>query len=180
MACSADFGPLVFGAQRPAAAQEAEHPNADALMSPARTSAEFEQLFLPHLDAAYNLARLLMRNPHDAEDVVQESYLKALRAFSSFVEKPAARGFLRLCGTRRSPGCEITARGLTGSNITRNFTRAAGLLLRLNRLGMNTHGPWNGACSSFHPIFGKPSCCAKWKNYLIRKSRKLRECLEEQ
>src|SRR5579863_9200560 len=46
--------------------------------------AEFESLFLPHLDAACNLARLLTRNAHDAEDVVQESYLKALRAFSSF------------------------------------------------------------------------------------------------
>lgn len=49
-----------------------------------KTSVEFEKLFLPHLDAAYNLARLLMRDAQDAEDVVQESYLKALRAFSSF------------------------------------------------------------------------------------------------
>jgi RNA polymerase sigma-70 factor (ECF subfamily) len=52
--------------------------------SAADTRAEFESLFLPHLDAACNLARLLTRNPHDAEDVVQESYLRALRAFSSF------------------------------------------------------------------------------------------------
>jgi RNA polymerase sigma factor (sigma-70 family) len=34
---------------------------------------------LPHLDAAYNLARWLMLNEHDAEDAVQEAYLKALR-----------------------------------------------------------------------------------------------------
>src|SRR5580693_7105689 len=47
-------------------------------------AAEFERLFLPHLDAAYNLARLLTGNEHDAEDVVQEAYLKSLRAFSSF------------------------------------------------------------------------------------------------
>ena len=53
-------------------------------MSTTNTRAEFEQLFLPHLDAAYNLARLLTRNAHDAEDVVQESYLRAFRAFSSF------------------------------------------------------------------------------------------------
>jgi RNA polymerase sigma-70 factor (ECF subfamily) len=53
-------------------------------MSAANTRAEFERLFLPHLDAAYNLARLLTRNAHDAEDVVQESYLKAFRAYSSF------------------------------------------------------------------------------------------------
>src|SRR5271169_428820 len=39
---------------------------------------------LPHLDAAYNLARWLMRNEHDAEDVVQEAYLKAFRRLSGF------------------------------------------------------------------------------------------------
>jgi RNA polymerase sigma-70 factor (ECF subfamily) len=60
------------------------HSDADASVSTSNSSAEFEQLFLPHLDAAYNLARLLVRSPQDAEDVVQESYLKALRAFSSF------------------------------------------------------------------------------------------------
>ena len=36
---------------------------------------------LPHLNAAYNLARWLTRNDHDAEDVVQEAYLRALRFF---------------------------------------------------------------------------------------------------
>jgi RNA polymerase sigma-70 factor (ECF subfamily) len=49
-----------------------------------RTNTDFEQFFLPHLDAAYNLARLLLRNRQDAEDVVQESYLRALRAFPGF------------------------------------------------------------------------------------------------
>jgi RNA polymerase sigma-70 factor (ECF subfamily) len=39
----------------------------------------FEQLVLPHLDAAYNLARWLTRNDHDAEDVVQEAVLRACR-----------------------------------------------------------------------------------------------------
>src|ERR1700689_3156749 len=39
---------------------------------------------LPHLDAAYNLARWLMRNEHDAEDVVQEAYLKAFRHLAGF------------------------------------------------------------------------------------------------
>jgi RNA polymerase sigma-70 factor, ECF subfamily len=43
--------------------------------------ARFEQSVLPHLDAAYNLARWLTRNDHDAEDVVQDAYLRAYRFF---------------------------------------------------------------------------------------------------
>jgi RNA polymerase sigma-70 factor, ECF subfamily len=44
----------------------------------------FEQMLLPHLDAAYNLARWLMRSRADADDVVQESYLRALRFYQGF------------------------------------------------------------------------------------------------
>jgi len=40
--------------------------------------------FLIHLDSAYNLARWLMRNEHDAEDAVQEAYLKAFRHLAGF------------------------------------------------------------------------------------------------
>src|SRR5258706_16043686 len=43
--------------------------------------ARFEKSVLPHLDAAYNLARWLTRNDHDAQDVVQEAYLRAFRFF---------------------------------------------------------------------------------------------------
>src|SRR5215510_5355378 len=39
---------------------------------------------LPHLDAAYNLARWLMRNSEDAEDAVQDAFLRAYRAFASY------------------------------------------------------------------------------------------------
>jgi RNA polymerase sigma-70 factor (ECF subfamily) len=44
--------------------------------------ARFEQTVLPHLDAAYNLARWLTRNDHDADDVLQEAMLRAYRHFA--------------------------------------------------------------------------------------------------
>src|SRR5215472_15192873 len=47
-------------------------------------SERFEQVVVPHLDAAYNLARWLVGSPADAEDVVQEAFLRALRFFDGF------------------------------------------------------------------------------------------------
>ena len=45
---------------------------------------DFELDFLPHLNSAYNLARWLTRNDQDAQDIVQEAYLRALRFHRSF------------------------------------------------------------------------------------------------
>jgi RNA polymerase sigma-70 factor (ECF subfamily) len=65
---------------RPTAPPEEEpHP----VDEPARR-AGFEATFLPHLPAAYNLARWLTRDGHDAEDVVQEAYLRAFRSSGGF------------------------------------------------------------------------------------------------
>src|ERR1700716_3397514 len=53
----------------------------------------FRDTALPHLDAVYTLARYLLRDPADAEDAVQECYLRALRHFDSY-RGPAMKPWL--------------------------------------------------------------------------------------
>src|SRR5215469_3942002 len=49
-----------------------------------KSGAGFEELAMPLLDSLYNFARWLAHNETDAEDLVQDTYLKALRSFASF------------------------------------------------------------------------------------------------
>jgi RNA polymerase sigma factor (sigma-70 family) len=44
----------------------------------------FEELFLPHLDATYNLGRWIFRRDQDARDVVQDAYIRAFKGFLGF------------------------------------------------------------------------------------------------
>ena len=58
--------------------------------------ASYDEVVLPHLDAAYRLARWIMRNEHDAEDVVQEASLRAFRYFRTFTGGNGRAWFLRI------------------------------------------------------------------------------------
>ncbi len=53
------------------------------VLSPEQTL-RFRELMLPHMDGAYNLARYLTRDPTAAEDIVQEAFLRAFRAFPTY------------------------------------------------------------------------------------------------
>ena len=68
----------------------------------------FAEEVLPHLDSAYNLARWLVRNADDADDIVQEAYLRAFRYFDGFQGGTRERGCSRSCGTPRTSGCRRT------------------------------------------------------------------------
>jgi RNA polymerase sigma-70 factor, ECF subfamily len=56
----------------------------------------FDDVVLPHLDVAYRLARWLMRNEQDAQDVVQEASLRAFRYFRTFTGGDGRAWFLRI------------------------------------------------------------------------------------
>jgi RNA polymerase sigma-70 factor (ECF subfamily) len=58
--------------------------------------ARFERVVLPFLDDAYGLARYLLRNEHDAQDVVQDAVLRALRHFGGFREGDARAWLLAI------------------------------------------------------------------------------------
>src|SRR6201996_912085 len=84
----------------------------------------FEELFLPHLNAAYSLARFIARDRAAADDIVQESLLRAFRSFATYRGGDAKTWLLtivRNCSfdwsksNRRNTAVEMTERGLTAA-----------------------------------------------------------------
>ena len=59
-----------------------------------KSLAGFEELAMPLFDSLYNFARWLVRNQSDAEDLVQETYRKALHSFASFKPATNFRGWI--------------------------------------------------------------------------------------
>jgi RNA polymerase sigma factor (sigma-70 family) len=66
------------------------------LIQKSGNAGRFEQVLMPHLDAAYNLARWLVRNTQDAEDIVQEAYLRAFKFFGGFQGGDARAWLLKI------------------------------------------------------------------------------------
>ena len=65
-------------------------------LTPSPRLADFERRIMPHLDAAYSLARFLVRNDQDAEDVVQEACLRAFRFYEGFRGENSRAWFLKI------------------------------------------------------------------------------------
>jgi RNA polymerase sigma-70 factor (ECF subfamily) len=78
----------------------------------------FEAVVLPHLSAAYRLARYLMRNDSDADDVVQEAFLRALKYFGGFRGEGVSQSRAWLLAIVRNMAHTWRRRLHTGSSTT--------------------------------------------------------------
>jgi RNA polymerase sigma factor (sigma-70 family) len=93
--------------------QRESNPMAAGHDGDAEKARRFRDAALPHLDEVYTLARYLLRNSNDADDAVQECYLRALRHFDSFrgqAIKPWLMAILRnVCRAEFARRAEFTA-----------------------------------------------------------------------
>jgi RNA polymerase sigma-70 factor, ECF subfamily len=90
------------------------------------TQRRFEELALPHLGHLYRLAVRLKRGPQDAEDLVQETYVKALRAFPALRDPERIRPWL----------CQILSRLVSDDHRSEPREVAVGDLAELDRFSL--------------------------------------------
>ena len=144
----------------------------------------FRDAALPHLDDVFTLARYLMRNTADAEDAVQECYLRGLRHFDSY-RGPAMKPWL-LTILRNVCNAEFARRGkqetLSDSPSDETAAEAAPIwqepqaspeMPLLQRHDDDRFGSWSPNCPR---SFVKSSYCAKSTICPIKRSRKLPAC----
>jgi RNA polymerase sigma-70 factor, ECF subfamily len=82
-------------------------------------SAGFEELAMPQFDSLYNFARWLVHNSSDAEDLVQETYLKALRKFASFQSGTNFRAWMfRILKNTFLSSCSTLERRMTDAMVS--------------------------------------------------------------
>lgn len=100
--------------------------------------ARFEMLVLPHLDAGYNLARWLARNADDAEDVVQDACVRAMKYIGALDARDAKPWFLTIvrhafydwCERNRRADVDVAATDVADATIDANAIDPEQALLR--------------------------------------------------
>ncbi len=113
----------------------------------------FEQAVLPHLDAAYNLARWLTHNDQDAQDAVQDACLRAFRFFPSFHGGDARPWLMKIVRN----ACYTLLMRAVRCRMPWNLTRKFSLLILIFPIRKKFY---------FKAI--AVLCCEKrWKSYLL-------------
>jgi DNA-directed RNA polymerase specialized sigma24 family protein len=137
-----------------------------------RPSAGFEELAIPLFDSLYNFARWLVHNKSNAEDLVQETYLKALRSFASFQPGTNFRAWMfRILRNTFLSSCSTLDRRMTVEIdseddvlvLPATFATPESLL---------TRKPFRTQSSTCRSSSGKSFYCAMSKMRLTRRSRR--------
>jgi len=124
---------LAFSHAEPTSAKDAPPARAAAPGLTSEESRRFREVMLPHLDGAYNLARYLARDAIAAEDIVQEAFLRAFRAFPTWRGGEAKAWlfaivrncFLTWAGAERSSGRVMVAEASLGERDALALANAA-------------------------------------------------------
>ena len=143
--------------------------------------ASFEQVVLPHLDAAYNLARWLVHDPSAAEDIVQDAVLRALQYFGSFRGGDGRAWLLQIVRNTaystlkaRRAGSEVSLGGGVvdedGEGVGMDVPDPAGS--GGDAGAASGHGAvGRGAGGAAGRAAGCAWCCASWSSFPTRMSR---------
>ena len=107
---------MLAGRRRTAIARSAQCGSMAADVSNLERARRFRDAALPHLDEIYTLARYLLRNTADADDAVQECYLRALKHFDSFRGGPIRPWLFAIL--RNVCKVTYTQRGLAGPEVS--------------------------------------------------------------
>jgi RNA polymerase sigma-70 factor (ECF subfamily) len=135
--------------------------------------ARFEALVMPHLNAAYNLARWMTRNSSDAEDISQEAMLRAFRFFDSFRGDDARVWLLTIV---RNTCLTWMRRGIPQHNASEFDERIhtdleTSVTPESAFLRDATTEQVDVRSSNYSRSIGRSSSCGSWSSFHTRRSR---------
>ena len=141
-------------------------------------SGRFEEAVLPHLDAAYNLARWLVHDSADAQDMVREAYLYAWKVFPGFHGGDGRPWILTIVRNTCYTWLRKYSRRALAVEFDEGVHTQESALPNSGRMFVeNTN--WESSsrpCKSCRPSFGRRLSFGNSKDYPIKRSVRLLEC----
>jgi RNA polymerase sigma-70 factor (ECF subfamily) len=131
----------------------------------------FNQLVLPHLDSAFNLARWLVRNRTDAQDVTQDAMLRAYRFFGGFHGGDARAWLLQIVRNTCFSWMEKNRRPQPEAEFNEEVHVPNSITPEALAIASNNRDRLARRSKLCRRASAKCSCCVNWKDVLIRRLR---------
>ena len=128
-----------------------------------RRDTEFERLMLPHLNAAHNLARWLVRDPALAEDLVQDAVLRALGYFASYRGGDPRAWLLRIVRRSAYDALEVRRTRMTASLDHTRPDAEGDVPAGPHWRSVSARRRWNRRWPACRPNCASAWCCASWR-----------------